>query len=172
VPVQGLPDILGPDLRCVFVGINPGIRSAEAGHHFANPRNEFWRLLAASGLTSALLEPHQQLELLEHGLGITNAARRVTRGSGELRRTDFADAQERLGRIARELSPGGFAFVGKQAYSGAFGERVGHGLQERRLEGRPLFVLPSTSPANAAVPYQEKLRWFVKLRGLIDQNWK
>ncbi len=170
--VQGLPDILGHDLRCVFVGINPGIRSAEAGHHFANPRNDFWRLLAESGLTSSLLEPHQELELLAHGLGITNAARRVTRGSGELRRTDFADAQERLGRIARELSPCSFGFVGKQAYSGAFGERVDHGLQERRLEGRPLFVLPSTSPANAAVPYQEKLRWFRQLRALADQNWR
>jgi double-stranded uracil-DNA glycosylase len=170
--VQRLSDILGPDLRCVFVGINPGIRSAEAGHHFANPRNDFWRLLAESGLTPRLLEPHQQLELLEHGLGITNAARRVTRGSGELRRTDFADAQERLGRIARELRPGGFAFVGKLAYSGAFGERAGHGLQERRLEGRPLFVLPSTSPANAAVPFDEKLRWFSELRTLADQNWK
>jgi TDG/mug DNA glycosylase family protein len=170
--VQRLPDILGPDLRCVFVGINPGIRSAEAGHHFANPRNDFWRLLAESGLTTSSLEPHQQLELLEHGLGITNAARRVTRGSGELRRTDFADAQERLGRIARELSPGGFAFVGKQAYSGAFSERAGHGLQKRRLEGRRLFVLPSTSPANAAVPYKEKLRWFSELRALTDQNWK
>jgi TDG/mug DNA glycosylase family protein len=170
--VQRLPDILGPGLRCVFVGINPGIRSAEAGHHFANPRNDFWRLLAEAGLTSTLLEPHQQLELLDHGLGITNAARRVTRGSGELRRTDFADAQERLGKIALELTPGGFAFVGKQAYSGAFGERVDHGLQSRRLEGRSLFVLPSTSPANAAVPYDEKLRWFRELRALVDQNWK
>jgi G:T/U-mismatch repair DNA glycosylase len=52
------------------------------------------------------------------------------------------------------------------------GERAGHGLQERRLEGRPLFVLPSTSPANAAVPFDEKLRWFRELRTLADQNWK
>ncbi len=170
--MQRLPDILGPDLRCVFVGINPGIRSAEAGHHFANPRNDFWRLLADSGLTSVLLEPHQQLELLQHGLGITNAARRVTRGSGELRRTDFADAPDRLGRIAGALHPGGFAFVGKQAYAGAFSERSDHGLQQRTLEGRSTFVLPSTSPANAAVPYDEKLRWFVALRELVDQNWK
>ena len=96
----------------------------------------------------------------------------MTRGSGELRRTDFADAQERLGRIARELRPGRFGFVGKLAYSGAFGERVDHGLQQRRLEGRPLFVLPSTSPANAAVPYDEKLRWFRELRRWLDQNWK
>jgi TDG/mug DNA glycosylase family protein len=153
-----LQDILAPDLRCVLVGINPGIRSAEAGHHFANPRNDFWRLLADSGLTRRLLDPSEEQELLDDGLGVTNAARRVTRGSGELRRTDFADAGERLARIAIDLRPGAFAFVGKQAY----------GLQQRRLEGRPLFVLPSTSPANAAVPYAEKLAWFSRLRELLD----
>jgi double-stranded uracil-DNA glycosylase len=166
--MQRLADILAPDLRCVLVGINPGIKSAEAGHHFANPRNDFWRLLADSGLTSRLLDPSEEQLLLADGLGVTNAARRVTRGSGELRRTDFADAGERLGRIARDLHAGSFAFVGKQAYAGAFGERVGHGLQSRTLEGRPLFVLPSTSPANAAVPYAEKLRWFRELRELLD----
>ena len=164
-----LADILAPDLRCVFVGINPGLKSAEAGFHFANPRNDFWRLLAGAGLTSRLLEPSQQDELLANGLGLTNAARRVTRGSGELRRTDFADAARRLGAVARDLHPGAFAFVGKQAYAGAFGERPDHGLQARELEGRPLFVLPSTSPANAAVPYPEKLRWFRELAELLDR---
>jgi TDG/mug DNA glycosylase family protein len=167
---HGLDDILAPDLRCVLVGINPGIRSAEAGHHFANPRNEFWRLLADAGLTARQLDPSEEQELLANGLGITNAARRVTRGSGELRRTDFADAPARLGRIARELHPRSFGFVGKQAYAGAFGERVDHGLQQRTLEGVPLFVLPSTSPANAAVPYAEKLRWFTGLRALVESR--
>jgi double-stranded uracil-DNA glycosylase len=165
-----LNDILAPDLRCVLVGINPGIRSAEAGHHFANPRNDFWRLLADSGLTRRLLDPSEEQHLLDDGLGVTNAARRVTRGSGELRRIDFADARERLGRIAVDLRAGAFGFVGKQAYAGAFNERPQHGLQERRLEGRPLFVLPSTSPANAAVPYAEKLSWFVQLRELLDDS--
>jgi double-stranded uracil-DNA glycosylase len=163
----GLQDILAPGLRCVMVGINPGIRSAEAGHHFANPRNDFWRLLADSGLTSRLLQPDEEQALLDDRIGVTNAARRVTRGSGELRRTDFADAPSRLGRIARDLRPGAFGFVGKQAYAGAFNERPDHGLQHRTLDGVALFVLPSTSPANAAVPYDEKLRWFTALRELV-----
>ena len=163
----GLQDILAPDLRCVLVGINPGIRSAEAGHHFANPRNDFWRLLADAGLTSRLLRPDEEQELLADRLGITNAARRVTRGSGELRRADFADAAARLERIATDLRPAAFGFVGKQAYAGAFNERPDHGLQERTLDGIQLFVLPSTSPANAAVPYSEKLRWFRELRQLV-----
>jgi TDG/mug DNA glycosylase family protein len=152
----------------VFCGINPGLRSARAGCHFANPRNDFWRLLAAARLTARLLEPSEQWSLLEFGFGLTNAARRTTRGSGELRRGDFDGAAERLERIAVELRPGGIAFVGKAGYQGAFGARPDLGLQERRLGPAWLFVLPSTSPANAAVPYAERLRWFRKLAKLVS----
>jgi TDG/mug DNA glycosylase family protein len=91
---------------------------------------------------------------------VTNAALRTTQGSGDLRRGDFAGAAERLGAIAEELRPGWIAFVGKEAYRGTFGERPELGEQDRRLGETGLFVLPSTSPANAAVPYPERLRWF------------
>jgi TDG/mug DNA glycosylase family protein len=155
-----VPDILAPGLRCVFCGINPGRRSAAAGAHFANPRNDFWRLLADSGLTPRQLEPEEQGQLPALGFGLTNAAYRTTRGSGDLRRGDFAGAAERLERIAEELRPGVIAFVGKAAYHGAFREQPALGLQERRLGLTRLFVLPSTSPANAAVSYTERLRWF------------
>jgi double-stranded uracil-DNA glycosylase len=144
----------------VFVGINPGRVSAAASAHFANPRNDFWRLLHAAGLTSRLYEPREQFELLEEGIGITNAAYRTTPGSGDLRRADFADSADRLERIARELRPQWLAFVGKEAYRGTFGERPDLGLQQRTLFGTRFFVLPSTSPANAAVPWDERLRWF------------
>ncbi|MGZ4423685.1 MAG: hypothetical protein ACXVZK_03245, partial [Gaiellaceae bacterium] len=70
-------------------------------------------------------------------------------------------------RLAVELTPCAIAFVGKEAYRGAFRERPEHGLQERRLGETLLFVLPSTSPANAAVPYAERLRWFKALRKLL-----
>jgi double-stranded uracil-DNA glycosylase len=157
---SAVPDVLAPGLRIVFCGINPGFRSAAAGAHFANPRNDFWRLLADSGLTPRTLEPDEQWELLELGYGLTNAAYRTTRGSSDLRRGDFAGAAERLGQIARELRPKTIAFVGKAAYEGTFRERPDLGLQERNLFETALFVLPSTSPANAAVPYEERLRWF------------
>jgi TDG/mug DNA glycosylase family protein len=162
-----VPDVLAPDLRAVFCGINPGRRSAAAGAHFANPRNDFWRLLADSGLTPRRLDPAEQWELLALGYGLTNAAYRTTAGSGDLRRADFAGAAERLERLAVELRPGVLAFVGKAAYQGAFRERPELGLQERRLGDTLLFVLPSTSPANAAVPYAERLRWFRKLAALL-----
>jgi TDG/mug DNA glycosylase family protein len=161
---SAVPDILAPGLRCVFCGINPGRRSAAAGCHFANPRNDFWRLLADAGLTPRLLDPGEQRELPSLGYGLTNAACRTTKGSGDLRRADFAGAPERLLRIAEELRPGVIAFVGKAAYQGAFGvARCEPGPQERRLAETRLFVLPSTSPANAAVPYAERLRWFREL---------
>jgi TDG/mug DNA glycosylase family protein len=166
-PASAVPDVLAPGLDVVFCGINPGLRSAAAGHHFANPRNDFWRLLADSGLTPRRLAPAEQWTLLEHGYGLTNAAPRTTKGSGDLRRADFAGASERLERLAQELRPGFLAFVGKTAYEGAFRERAPLGLLDRALGETRLFVLPSTSPANAAVPYDERLRWFRMLTDFV-----
>lgn len=162
-----VPDVLAPELTAVFCGINPGRVSAAAGAHFANPRNDFWRLLHEAGFTPRLLEPSEQHELLRHGLGVTNAALRTTPGSGDLRSADFADAAARLERIALELRPRAIGFVGKEAYRGAFRERPELGPQERRLGETALYVLPSTSPANAAVPYRERLRWFRAFRASL-----
>jgi double-stranded uracil-DNA glycosylase len=163
-----VPDVLAPRLATIFCGINPGRVSAAAGAHFANPRNDFWRLLHDAGFTPRLLSPVEQFSALEYGIGITNAAFRTTPGSGDLRRADFAGAAERLEGIARELRPGWIGFVGKEAYRGAFGERPELGPQQRRLADTQLFVLPSTSPANAAVPYAERLRWFRELACLAS----
>jgi len=163
---SAVPDVLEPGLRVVFCGINPGFVSAAAAAHFANPRNDFWRLLADAGLTRRLLRPEDQFEALEFGIGLTNAAARTTRGSGDLRRGDFDLA--RLERLAEELAPLAIAFVGKEAYRGLFGERPELGAQKRTLGDVGLFVLPSTSPANAAVPYSERLRWFEALRDWLE----
>ena len=162
-----MPDVLAPDLDVVFCGINPGRVSAAAEAHFANPRNDFWRLLHEAGFTPRLVDPSEQFEVLRYGIGLTNAAPRTTPGSGDLRAGDFADSAERLERLARDLRPHAIGFVGKEAYRGPFGGRPAHGLQERRLGATLLFVLPSTSPANAAVPWGERLRWFRALRELV-----
>lgn len=167
---SAVPDILAPGLRAVFCGINPGRRSAAAGHHFANPRNDFWRLLRDARLTPRELAPSEQRELPGYGFGLTNAASRTTTGSGDLRRDDFDRARQRLERIAAELRPRVIAFVGKEAYRGTFSERPSLGLQSLRLCDTLLFVLPSTSPANAAVPYPERLRWFQALATLLRRT--
>lgn len=144
--------------------------SAAAAAHFANPRNDFWRLLHAAGFTDRQYAPDEQFALLALGIGITNAAYRTTRGSGDLRRADFEGSARRLEAIAADLRPRVIAFVGKEAYRGPFGERPEHGLQGRALGATRLFVLPSTSPANAAVPWAERLRWFRALRRLVDEE--
>jgi G:T/U-mismatch repair DNA glycosylase/ADP-ribose pyrophosphatase YjhB (NUDIX family) len=162
-----VPDVLAPGLRCVFCGINPGRVSAAAAAHFANPRNDFWRLLHDAGFTPRLLDPQEQFELLPLGWGVTNAAYRTTPGSGDLRRGDFD--RDRMDRVALQYAPHAIAFVGKEAYRGLFNERPELGAQLRVLgAGAGLFVLPSTSPANAAVPYAERLHWFRALRTWLD----
>jgi double-stranded uracil-DNA glycosylase len=163
---SAVPDVLAPGLDVVFCGINPGFHSDAKAAHFANPRNDFWRLLHAAGFTPRLVDPSQQFDVLAYGVGITNAAYRTTRGSSDLRKTDFAGSAERLERLALELRARAIGFVGKEAYRGPFGGRPAHGLQEPRLGETMLFVLPSTSPANAAVPWDERLRWFRTLRTL------
>jgi TDG/mug DNA glycosylase family protein len=165
-PSTDVPDVLAPELTCVFCGINPGRVSAAAAAHFANPRNDFWRLLHDAGFTPRVYEPSEQHDLLRLGYGITNAAYRTTPGSGDLRRGDFD--RERLERLARELTPRAVAFVGKEAYRGIFGERPELGPQARELGPSGLYVLPSTSPANAAVPYEARLRWFRALREWLE----
>jgi double-stranded uracil-DNA glycosylase len=160
---SAVPDVLAPDLQVIFCGIKPGFRSAAAGAHFANPRNDFWRLLAEAGLTPRLLSPREQSTLPELGYGLTNAAHRTTRGSSDLRRADFAGAAERLERMALDLRPRFIAFVGKAAFEGVFRERPALGLQTRRLGETLLFVVPSTSPANAAVPYKSGCAGFASL---------
>ena len=160
--------MLASGLDVVFCGINPGFHSDAEAAHFANPRNDFWRLLHAAGFTSRLVDPSEQLEVLREGVGITNAAYRTTRGSSDLRRGDFAGSAERLERLAVELRPRAIGFVGKEAYRGPFGGRPQHGLQELRLGDTILYVLPSTSPANAAVSWEERLRWFRALRELVS----
>ena len=167
VSKSAVPDVLAPDLDVVFCGINPGFHSDAKAAHFANPRNDFWRLLHAAGFTPRLVDPSEQDDVLAYGIGITNAALRTTKGSSDLRKTDYEGSAERLERIALELAPRAIGFVGKEAFRGPFGGRPQHGLQDGRLGETLLFVLPSTSPANAAVPWDERLHWFRALRELV-----
>src|SRR5262249_13424533 len=166
---RDVPAVLAPGLEVVFCGINPGRVSAAAGAHFANPRNDFWRLLHDAGFTPRRFEPEEQFALLDLGIGVTNAAYRTTKGSSDLRRADFADSSTRLETLARELRPRAIAFLGKEAHRGAVGTRTRPGTRPRTLVDTGLFVLPSTSPANAAVRYDDRLRWFRKLREWVGE---
>src|SRR5881275_808133 len=79
-----VPDVIAPDLRVLFCGINPGLYSGATGHHFARPGNRFWPALYAAGFTARLLAPHEERELLKSGYGITNFVARATATADEL----------------------------------------------------------------------------------------
>jgi TDG/mug DNA glycosylase family protein len=156
-----------PTYKSFSAGSTPASSRLRRARTSRTPATTSGELLRDAGFTTRLLAPEEQFEVLRFGIGLTNAALRTTRGSGDLRRADFAGSAERLERLARELCPGAIAFVGKEAYRGAFRDRPELGLQDSRLGDALLFVLPSTSPANAAVPYAERLRWFRALRKLV-----
>ncbi len=161
-----LPDYLAPGLRLLFVGINPGLISAAASHYYANPRNSFWRLLHEAGLTPVVLKPEEDFRLPSFGYGITDIVKRPSNGAGDLALKEFVDGRARLKKIIEEFKPKAVGFNGKTAFEGYFGKgKCGKfGPQRLQLGGRPVFVLPSTSPANAAVSLAVKLRYFKALK--------
>lgn len=170
-PCLPLPDYLAPRLKLVFVGINPGFISAAARHYYANPRNCFWRLLHEAELTPVRLRPDEDERLLEFGYGLTDIVKRPSRGAGDLRTHEFVANRQRLLRLVRRLKPRAVCFNSKTAFEGYFGKRAfrGFGRQTVRLANIPIFVLPSTSPANAAVPLKVKRRYFKALRAWLDK---
>src|ERR687898_1957538 len=91
-----IPDVLGPGLDVVFVGINPGLWSGAVGHHFARPGNRFWKALHGAGFTPRVLSPFDERELLAHGLGVTNLVERATRGADQLDLNELRDGATRV----------------------------------------------------------------------------
>ena len=149
-----LPDVLAPGLDVIFCGINPGRVSAAAGAHFANPRNDFWRLLHETGFTPRLLDPREQQELLGLGVGVTKTPRT---GRPPAPATSAARLR-RIRRAPRAGRDGAEAANDRLRRQGGLPRSCSEsgpssGCSARKLGETALFVLPSTSPANAAVPY-------------------
>jgi double-stranded uracil-DNA glycosylase len=162
-----LPDYLRQGLRLVFVGINPGTYSASAGHYYARRANKFWELLSNSGLVSRKVDCEDDARLPKWGIGLTDVVKRPTASANELTRGDYQNAAPALLRKLRRYQPRIVAFNGKTGYRNfrrALGYRwEGHvplGKQREDLEGAEVFVLPSTSPANARLSPQQKLVFF------------
>lgn len=154
----------------LFVGINPGLISAAAGHYYANPRNPFWRLLHEAGLTAAQLRPDEDGRMIDLGFGLTDMVKRPSRGAGDLRSREFIANRKCLKRVVQRFKPGAVCFNSKTAFEGYFGKGIfcGFGAQRVTLASRPVFVLPSTSPANAAVPLAVKRRYFKALKHWLE----
>jgi TDG/mug DNA glycosylase family protein len=163
-PARGLPDVLAKGLKVVFCGINPGMRSATVGHHFATGSNRFWRVLYRSGFTPELILPEKARSLLRYGCGLTAAVAKATVGANELSRSDFVAARPELERKIRGFAPRYLAFLGKPAAAAIFNLReVAWGEQAMRFGGAAVWVLPNPSGLNRAFSLQQLTTAYAEL---------
>jgi TDG/mug DNA glycosylase family protein len=145
-----IPDLIGPNLRVLFSGINPSLYSAATGHHFARPGNRFWPALHRSGFTDRLLHPSEQFLLPGQGLGITNVVARASARADELSPAELIDGGARLADLAAHWQPRFLAVLGVTAYRAAFGRpKAVMGPQEETMGGVRVWVLPNPSGLNA-----------------------
>jgi TDG/mug DNA glycosylase family protein len=159
-----VPDLAGPGMRLVFCGINPSLYSAAVGYHFARPGNRFWKTLHAAGFTAQLLAPHEELALLEQGMGITNLASRATATADEVAPEELREGMQRLRRKIARWRPSWVAFLGLGAYRCAFGDaRAQLGRQPQMLAGASVWALPNPSGLNAHYQLDDLARVYAEL---------
>jgi TDG/mug DNA glycosylase family protein len=167
VRLPRLRDRIQPGVEVLFVGINPGIRSAMTGHHFAGFSNRFWKLLYESGLVPERITFTDDDRLPDWGFGITNIVPRATPGIDALSADEYARGRTRLHAKIRKFRPRVIALVGVTVFRAMFPEHKGRvvaGLQTQTLDGTAVFVLPNTSGRNANFSYAEMLAAFKSLK--------
>jgi double-stranded uracil-DNA glycosylase len=164
-----IPDVIGPGLRALFCGINPGLWSGAVRHHFARPGNRFWKALAAAGFTETVLAPRDERKLLDAGLGITNLVRTATRSAAEITPAQLQEGVVRLERKVKRWRPGAVAVLGLGAYRTGFG-RTGAtiGLQREGISGAQLWVLPNPSGIQAHYPFDRLVAELRALRSAVS----
>lgn len=177
-----LEDRIEPGVRVLFVGINPGVRSAVTGHHFAGFSNRFWKLLAESGLVPEPITFESDHRLPEFGFGMTNLVARPTPGINDLARAEYVEGWKALEEKIRRYRPEIVALVGVTLYraiepllAGEVDRKtrtrsrpIAFGPQPATVHGARLFVLPNPSGRNANYSYAEMLAAFTALRRSLD----
>jgi len=159
-------DVIAPDLRVLFCGINPGLYTAAVGHHFARPGNRFWPALYAAGFTDRLLSPFEERALLKSGYGITNVVPRATTSADLLTKEEILRGGERLRAKVLRYKPRTLAVLGLGAYRVAFSQpKAVVGPQPEMIGPTLIWVLPNPSGLNANYQAQDLARLF---RGLKD----
>jgi double-stranded uracil-DNA glycosylase len=164
--VKPIPDHLQIDLRILFIGYNPSIRSGETGHHYANPSNRFYRILYQSGLTPRLYKPEEDQELLELGYGFTNIVARPTLTAAEITAEEYTQGRTLLKEKLERYLPNAACFVGKGVYEQYSGKRgmVWGEQPDPVVQGVVEYVCPSSSGL-----VRMKLEGMVEIyRGLAD----
>ncbi|GAA4736958.1 G/U mismatch-specific DNA glycosylase [Nocardioides endophyticus] len=151
-----VPDLIGPDLRLLFVGINPGLWTAATQTHFAHPVNRFYPALLEAGIVTTPISPSAGMtdedrgRLRARGIGITNIVRRATARASELTDEELRAGGVELAATVRRTAPKVVAIAGITAYRTAFGRRKAvPGRQPDPFEGAELWIVPNPSGLNA-----------------------
>ncbi|MSQ27487.1 MAG: mismatch-specific DNA-glycosylase [Dehalococcoidia bacterium] len=166
--LPGLPDILLPNLKLVFVGYNPSLPAARAGHYYAGPQNHFYRLLHECGLVPALLSYHEDASLPRHGIGLTDLCPTPTAQAAHLPAGALQAGRERLTAKIERFRPAIVCFNGLGVYRAHFGHPpAGTGPQQPAIGISRVFVVPSTSPANNGL-MREREQAFAALAALVQ----
>jgi len=164
-----VPDIIAPNLRVLFCGINPSVYSAVVGHHFARPGNRFWPSLYKGGFTPRLLKPSEDEELLIYGCGITNLVERATVAAAELSADELTIGGQQLRSKVEHYRPQVLAILGISAYRLAFNEpRAILGKQPETIAATQLYILPNPSGLNAHYTPTDLARVFGEFRQTIE----
>jgi double-stranded uracil-DNA glycosylase len=164
-----LPDVVAPNLRVLFCGINPGLYTAAVGHHFARPGNRFWPALHMSGFTDRLVSPFDERELLQSSIGISNVVPHATASAAELTRDDFIAGGRRLAAKVKRYEPRIVAILGVGAYRQAFDKpKAQIGAQPERIHDARVWVLPNPSGLNANYQLPELVKLFKQLLSAVD----
>lgn len=165
-----VPDLIGPGLRLLFVGINPGLWTAATKTHFAHPSNRFYPALTRAGIIERAIDPasgmtdEDRRHLTDRGIGITNLVERATARAGELDAAELAAGAARLQRFVESHRPLVVAVAGITAYRTAFGRRRAIvGPQPERLAGAELWVVPNPSGLNAHENVDTLAVWYGKV---------
>ena len=163
-------DVIAPDLRVLFSGINPGLYTAAVGHHFARPGNRFWPALHAGGFTDRILSPFDERELLKSGYGITNVVQRATATADLLLKDEIVQGGEQLRQKVRRYRPKILAVLGVGTYRTAFSHpKATVGRQSEMIGATILWVLPNPSGLNAHYQPADLARLFRELKEFVDE---
>jgi TDG/mug DNA glycosylase family protein len=164
-------DIIGPNLKVLFCGINPGLYSGATGCHFARPGNRFWPALHLGGFTPRQLSPWERVEMLEVGLGITNIVMRTTAAAAELSDDEIRQGAATLRRKVLRHKPRYLAVLGLQAYRIGFGHKTaGVGEQPEHIGDTKVWLLPNPSGLNAHYQLPDLGKAFAALRRAANKG--
>ena len=166
-----VPDLIAPNLKVLFAGINPGLYTAAIGHHFGRPGNRFWPALHGGGFTPRVLSPFEERELLRLGYGITNVVARATATADQLSREELIAGGKRLVAKVKKYRPRVLAVVGLGAYRVAFDRpKAQVGRQDDCVGETRLWVLPNPSGLNAHYQPADLARVFGELRREVERE--